>query len=159
MTRLDDHVRPVVAHVEARRRADAHGRLAAHRLVVRLQCFLDRLAAFVAAVGVVAAGAVADEEQLVERVFHHAGATNFLPASSTCLRSFGLHASAYTRATGSVPDSRNSSHVASSKISFTPSVLFTSRTFRPSSSAGGFASFCASVSFSCGVSFMSTRFE
>src|SRR5207237_245249 len=89
---------------------------------------------------------------------HHA-ATNFRPASINAFSSFGLHASAYSRATCSVPESLKSSHVESSKISFTPSVLFTSRTLSPSTSAGGLASFAASESFSCCVSFRSTRFE
>src|SRR5438105_1015043 len=38
-------------------------------------------------------------------------ATNFFPASRIFFKSFGEHASAYTRATGSVPDSRKSSQV------------------------------------------------
>src|SRR5437899_12111883 len=46
-----------------------------------------------------------------ERLIHLHEATNFLPASRIFFKSFGEHASAYTRATGSVPDSRKSSQV------------------------------------------------
>src|SRR3954451_4596943 len=151
-----DHVRAVIAEVEARDAADAHCRLAAELLVVVLEVRLDALAAFFAAILIAAARSGADEEMLLKRVLH---ATNRLPASSRFFRSFGEHASAYTRATGSVPDNRNSSHVESLKISFTPSVVFTRSTFSPSSSAGGLASFAASESFSCCVSFMSMRLE
>src|ERR1700686_2959181 len=66
---VHDHVRAVVAEVEARDGADAHERLAPHLLVVPLQLGVDELSPLVPALRI-AAAADADEELLFEGVVH-----------------------------------------------------------------------------------------
>src|SRR5512140_1360573 len=65
-----DHVRAVIAEVEARDAADADRLLAPQRLVEIFQIAADHLAALVAAVLVVAARAGADEGVMLEGIFH-----------------------------------------------------------------------------------------
>src|SRR5437870_2761080 len=67
---MDDHVRPVVAEVEAGGRADARDRLPSQRAVQILQLRANDFAAPLATIGVVAAGTGADKEKLLPWVSH-----------------------------------------------------------------------------------------
>src|SRR5260370_34930578 len=70
---VDDHVRAEVAQVEARGRADTRDAFAAQRFIERLEILSDDFAALLAAVGIVAARAGADEEEFLARASHGGG--------------------------------------------------------------------------------------
>src|SRR5260370_4544490 len=70
---VDDHIRAEVAQVEARGRADPRDIFAAQRFIERLEILPDDFAALLAAVGIVAARAGADEEEFLAWGSHGGG--------------------------------------------------------------------------------------
>src|SRR2546426_780069 len=83
---MDHHVRPVIAEIETGHGADARHRLAAEGLVQVLQFGADDLSSLLAAIGVVAARAAADQEELLPRISHSGPIRNARVARKTSRR-------------------------------------------------------------------------
>ena len=86
--------------------------------------------------------------------FNNSFAARARAAASSC-----DFASAYTRATGSVPDSRTRIHEPSSKSNFIPSSWLTEATLRPAKRSGGEARRAFRACFSSGEAGRSRRVE
>src|ERR1700732_1234093 len=73
--------------------------------------------------------------------------THLVASSVNRAEAFGLSASTYGRSSGSVPDSRSSIQLPSSKTNFAPSVRSTETTFRPTSVEASTATFFTAFAF------------
>src|SRR5580692_4116385 len=92
----------------------------------------------------------------VLRAFVHYASTHLVASPVNRAEAFGLPASTYKRSNRSVPESRSSIQLPSSKTNFAPSVRSTETTFRPRSVLASTATFLIAFAF---CSSLSCRFS